>query len=134
MRQCLAVIQNTEVDLSRQGWNEVLESPSKLRIAAIVDRSANVDDAARDIACLKFSRHGRSSFAPDIVYVNEFVANEFLSRLVSHVAGPMSRDCEPMKYPTQRLAQKLLKEFEESADMRIVVTVVNTSVIEVYDR
>lgn len=44
---------------------------------AIVDRSADLDAAARAITTARFSFGGSSPYAPDLVLVNEFVKKEF---------------------------------------------------------
>lgn len=54
-----------------------LLSSSQARCVAIVDRSANVDDAARAITAARFSFGGTSPYAPDLVLVNEFVKEGF---------------------------------------------------------
>lgn len=54
-----------------------LKSSSKYRCVAIVDRSADVDAAAKAITTARFSFGGYSPYAPDLVLVNEFVKKEF---------------------------------------------------------
>jgi hypothetical protein len=55
---------------------EVLSS-SEARTIAIVDRSADIDAAARAIVTSRFSFQGMSPYAPDLVIVNEFVKKDF---------------------------------------------------------
>lgn len=54
-----------------------IASPTKARCVAIVDRSADVDEAARAITTARFGFGGSSPYAPDLVLVNEFVKKEF---------------------------------------------------------
>ncbi|KAL1858225.1 hypothetical protein Daus18300_009971 [Diaporthe australafricana] len=54
-----------------------LLSSSQTRCVAIVDRSANIDEAARAITAARFNFGGSSPYAPDLVLVNEFVKKEF---------------------------------------------------------
>lgn len=54
-----------------------LTSSSTSRCVAIVDRSADIDAAAKAITTARFSFGGSSPYAPDLVLVNEFVKKEF---------------------------------------------------------
>lgn len=54
-----------------------LASSANSRCVAIVDRSADIDTAAKAITTARFSFGGRSPYAPDLVLVNEFVKQEF---------------------------------------------------------
>lgn len=54
-----------------------LTSPANARCVAIVDRSADIDKAARAITTARFSFGGSSPYAPDLVLVNEFVKKNF---------------------------------------------------------
>ena len=47
------------------------------RVAAVVDRSGNVADAAEDLVGARFGFGGASAYAPDLVLVNEFRTKEF---------------------------------------------------------
>lgn len=56
---------------------QVLSSSSGARAVAVVDRTADVDLAARTIAAARFGFGGTSPYAPDLVLVNEFVKRDF---------------------------------------------------------
>ena len=47
------------------------------RVVAVVDRSTNLVNAAREIVRARFSFCGRSPYAPDLVLVNEFYCKDF---------------------------------------------------------
>ena len=49
------------------------------RVAAVVDRSANVQEAASEIVRARFSFGGESAYAPDVILVNEFSVKQFCS-------------------------------------------------------
>ena len=53
-------------------------SSSTARAVAVVDRTADVEAAARAITTARFCYGGRSPFAPDLVLVNEFVKKAFI--------------------------------------------------------
>lgn len=54
-----------------------LLSSARARCVAVVDRSADVEAAARAIAAARFGFGGASPYAPDLVLVNEFVKKDF---------------------------------------------------------
>lgn len=54
-----------------------LTSSAKSRCVAIVDRSADIDAAAKAITTARFSFGGYSPYAPDLVLVNEFIKKDF---------------------------------------------------------
>ena len=56
--------------------NQLLSS-SKARAIAVVDRTANIEEAAKAIAKARFSFGGTSPYAPDLVLINEFAKKEF---------------------------------------------------------
>ncbi|KAJ4388997.1 hypothetical protein N0V93_006459 [Gnomoniopsis smithogilvyi] len=83
-----AILKGSGEDLEIEGLNLVdqtdqtsssnhLKSSTKSRCVAIVDRSADIDAAAKAITTARFSFGGDSPYAPDLVLVNEFVKQEF---------------------------------------------------------
>lgn len=52
-------------------------------VVAIVDRTADVQLAAREIVFARFSFSGQSPYAPDCVFVNEFIKKDFLQAIKS---------------------------------------------------
>jgi acyl-CoA reductase-like NAD-dependent aldehyde dehydrogenase len=77
--------------MSANAAANVLVSPSALRAVAVVDRSSNLKSAAAALVTARFSFGGRSSYAPDLVLVNEFVLDEFVDLVVREAAGIFSR-------------------------------------------
>lgn len=55
-----------------------LSSPSSSRTIAVVDQTADLLKAAEALVTARFSFSGNSPYAPDIVFVNEFVKEPFL--------------------------------------------------------
>ena len=52
--------------------------------AAIVDRTANLSLAAKELVRARFSFGGRSPYAPDVVLVNEYALKDFASAVAQH--------------------------------------------------
>lgn len=57
------------------------------RTIAIIDRSAQVADAAREVARARFAFGGRSAYAPDLVLVNEFILKDFCIAVTQHATS-----------------------------------------------
>ncbi|RDH31261.1 aldehyde dehydrogenase PutA [Aspergillus welwitschiae] len=101
-RPSLSFLQNTLVvaqrrldDLAAEGLRVLI--PQDERVAAIVDRTANVDEAAAGLVMSRFAFGGRSPYAPDIVLVNEFCLGRFIEAVIKHAAawmrsGSLSQD------------------------------------------
>ena len=53
----------------------------------IVDKTANVKNAAKSMAFTKFSNNGQTCIAPDYVYVHEDVKDEFVRELKNTITG-----------------------------------------------
>lgn len=54
------------------------------RVLAVVDRSADLASAARDLVAARFAFGGTSPYAPDIILVNEFAKREFLRHVLGY--------------------------------------------------
>jgi hypothetical protein len=71
---CFVVDQISRLDFSSPGLN----SNTKKRTIAIVDRTANIHEAAEAVVRSRFSFQGTSPYSPDLVIVNEFHKAKFL--------------------------------------------------------
>lgn len=56
--------------------NQLSSNPSA-RTIAVVDRAADIDNAAKSIVSARFSFQGTSPYSPDLVIVNDFIKGEF---------------------------------------------------------
>lgn len=56
-----------------------LSSQNTDRTIAIVDRTADIDSAAKAVVSARFTFQGASPYSPDLVIVNEFVKDEFFA-------------------------------------------------------
>ncbi len=76
--------------------HSVINAPSS-RTVAVVDRTSNIDGAARELVRARFSFRGSSSYSPDVVLVNEFILSEFCSaaaRYATNHIGPNIADAK----------------------------------------
>lgn len=84
LNQCIEVLQPETKEPPQ--INQIV-SPAGERVVAIVDRTANLQEAAKALVTARFSFSGKSPYAPDIVLVNEFVKKNFLDAVVQHSIG-----------------------------------------------
>lgn len=79
----LYVNQNSD---DRRPRSNQLASISQIRTIAVVDRTANIQLAAQQLVLARLSFGGSSPYAPDVVFVNEFVKAEFLRAVSTEFA------------------------------------------------
>lgn len=108
-------------------------------MVAVVERSADTAAAARAIATARLAFQGRSVYAPDVILVNEFVANDFLRSLKQALAAPKgllrrSTNTSEAQESTAASINKTLREFEKSKDASVLFAGDHGSIIEILDR
>lgn len=81
--RCLTIIQDDPTAEMSQG---ALISNPQAPVVAIVDRTANIEQAAKVVTYARCAFGGRSPHAPDIVLVNEFVKKDFIKWCLQHLA------------------------------------------------
>jgi acyl-CoA reductase-like NAD-dependent aldehyde dehydrogenase len=130
MLKCKVIVQEGEVySNSRHGEPQ---EKSSARVAAIVDRTADVVNAAMAIGISRTAYRGSSPYAPDIVLVNEFLADDFLVHLVQAISsykGDFLTNQRPAKGHLQAV-----KEFENNESIRVIMSGANGSVVEMRNR
>lgn len=126
---CMLVNQ-TDEEIDGSGWAQVLSSSSFLRPVAIVDRTAKIADAASAIGQAAFSFSGKAAYAPRIVLVNEFVADEFLSHLVSRV-GPAKKRSSLIDINSTSARAELPEDTEGVIRTEIIVSGSRGTILEI---
>jgi acyl-CoA reductase-like NAD-dependent aldehyde dehydrogenase len=119
---------------------DVLASPSDMPVVAIVDRTADVQSAAKEIVAARFSFGGMSPYAPVLVLVNEFVQQDFLHAVV-HESMNYSRtpNGTKMNGKISKTAEsgvtKALEQLRKAdSKIRVVVQEDSLSVVELPSR
>jgi hypothetical protein len=136
-RKCLLVNQ-TEEEVKPSEWLQVLPAPSpRSRAVVVIDRTANSGEAVQAVAEANFSFGGKSAYAPQVVMVNEFIADTFLSGLVSKVirdpAGT-GYDAKVNGHAGQlRQDRKVPKDMPQNEQLKIVVSGSNGTILEALD-
>ncbi|THV89259.1 hypothetical protein D6D27_06595 [Aureobasidium pullulans] len=80
LEQCMLVDQIHKSSGASIVGRSLISKPSG-RIVAIVDRTTQVERAVKEIFASRMQYGGQSNYAVDQVFVNEFVAHEFLAAL-----------------------------------------------------
>ena len=88
LSRCLVVDQTGNI--SSDGARTLMSSDTGASTVAIVDRTANLDQAAQEIMKSKVAFSGTGPYAPRYVLVNEFVETDFLKLLRKYTAKVMS--------------------------------------------
>ncbi|EXJ74260.1 uncharacterized protein A1O5_02556 [Cladophialophora psammophila CBS 110553] len=135
LAKCHVLAQSGDEEVSATGG---LQSNSSPKVVAVVDRTAKIPEAAMAIGASRVSFNGRSVYAPDVILVNEFVADDFLYHLVQAVTSPLLSETPP-RSPHLAKGQpdgyaRTLKECEGNESVRVVVSSSNGSIVEVKDR
>ncbi|OAG05558.1 ALDH-like protein, partial [Paraphaeosphaeria sporulosa] len=76
----LSVLQETNTEQSN--YTRLVSASG--RVLAVVDRTANLSSAAEALVAARFSFGGTSPYAPDLVFVNEFVKRDFVEQVLKH--------------------------------------------------
>lgn len=107
-------------------------SPSTQRTVAIVDRSANVYEAATNVFEARFRFGGQSPYSPDIVLVNEFCIGAFLESAIEDTAKYLGRGSEAS--PKRSRGDPLLEKVGTEDGVRVVVSGSDWGIVQLYNR
>ena len=80
---------STDDNQAPEGFSRSLLSSSS-NVVAVVDRSADISAAAETVIRARISFNGRSSYAPDVVLVNEFAMKEFCEASIKALTKNLS--------------------------------------------
>jgi hypothetical protein len=114
-------------------------SPSRSRVVCVIDRTANIEQAARAIVRARFSFNGRSPYAPDVVLINEFrqkhLCNAVVQEATKHFAEQIdSQSNGTVSKKERRDGSRLLKEACDEDTATELVSGASGSVIHVRQR
>ncbi|OIW29730.1 ALDH-like protein [Coniochaeta ligniaria NRRL 30616] len=90
-----------------------LLSSSGTRTVAVVDRTADIDAAARAITAARFGFGGTSPYAPDLVLVNEFVKKDFFEACSKYASLSFAKEGRKPGRDRNEPSRKAIREAEE---------------------
>ncbi|KAF7588817.1 hypothetical protein BBP40_005171 [Aspergillus hancockii] len=112
-----------------------LQSPNPLRTIAIVDRTANLQDAAIDLVTARFAFNGHSPYAPDMVLVNQFCMQPFVELLVKHAAKHLgTKERGPIPIPKRSKEPSMLDKIASEEGANVIVSGSGWAVVQVQNR
>lgn len=136
LSSCTQVIQDGKLG-GKSSHNQLVSRPESIA-AAVVDRSANLDEAARDLINARFAFRGKSPYAPDIVFVNEFVKKDFLQALVrqSIAAGESVRENGTMDKQKSRGTglRDFIADLQRNGDVRVITQDSSRAIVDIKQR
>ena len=94
-----------------------LFSSSRARTVAVVDRTANIEEAAKAIAKARFSFGGTSPYAPDLVLVNEYAKKEFFEACSKYATLSFAKE-STIKKTSGNQNEDTRKAVQEAEDRR----------------
>ncbi|CAK7233785.1 hypothetical protein SBRCBS47491_008729 [Sporothrix bragantina] len=100
----------------------------------VVDRTANMEEAAKALVAARFSFGGTSCYAPDVVLVNEHVKTGFLNAAIQHSIQYLTKDSGSPSETTRRFEKKDRKSSEESDVVQVITSGSNGEILFVKDR
>lgn len=128
------VVRQTGIE---QGIN-LLSSPAKSTTVAVVDRTAAISLAARELVAATFAFGGRSPYAPDYILVNEFVKRAFLQAVVAECAklnGPDAVNPSAEKSSKAQAVNDYVTSLRQAdPQSRIVLQEPKMAVLDLFDR
>jgi acyl-CoA reductase-like NAD-dependent aldehyde dehydrogenase len=103
-----------------------------------VDRTANFDETAKALVNARFSYAGKSPYAPDIIFVNEFSKKDFLQALLRHSVS-FDEVVEREKSPTRRGGREngirnLISGLQKDGSGRVIAQESNRAIVELTKR
>jgi len=128
----IRVLQNTSAAEEKQSKSQSLSIPSPLisstnsRVVAVVDRTADLQKAAKALVTARFSFGGNSPYAPDVVLVNEFAEKAFIVALVEEMVK-FTADLNVVKAVNMERARKVGEMLETSKTNGEVEATTSTS-------
>jgi hypothetical protein len=116
-----------------------LVSPITARTVAVVDRTADVQGAARSLVAARFAFGGRSTYSPDVVLVQEFAMKTFAEAIIHHsskyLAGPTGEERQKAVNPRRSSpGVSFLDLAHKDPTARVLVSGSGWGIVEVHDR
>src|SRR2546423_9862047 len=116
-----------------------LISPSQSRVVCVIDRSADIEQAARATVRARFGFKGRSPYAPDVVLVNEFRQKQFCNAVVQEVTKHFAEQIDSnsngsISKRERKESSGLLKEIRDEDAATVLVSGATGGVVHLKER
>ncbi|KAF6815830.1 putative aldehyde dehydrogenase [Colletotrichum sojae] len=98
-----------------------LVSANTARTVAVVDRTADIEAAAKSITAARFGFGGQSPYAPDLVLVNEYVKKEFFEACSKHASLAFAREMT-VRRASDNQSEETRRAVDEAEEKRLVTS------------
>ncbi|QDS74300.1 hypothetical protein FKW77_003808 [Venturia effusa] len=134
LASCIQVLQEG----SKEETNPLkVLSPPTASVLAIVDRTANLEEAAEALLIARFGFNGTSPYAPDVVLVNEFVKKAFLNAVIrksiDFMTGRHGNGVANEKSSNSRRTQTT-EDLSSKKGVNVITSGSNGTIAEISDR
>ncbi|KAJ5302542.1 hypothetical protein N7476_009341 [Penicillium atrosanguineum] len=92
------------------------------RTVAIVDRTANIVEAAQALVAARFALGGRSAYAPDVVLVNEFAMKPFVEAVIQQASRYLAGENGEARQSSSSRRSGLLDSIQKERTARVLVS------------
>lgn len=135
--RCLQVVQ--DYDLEQVPSQHQIVSNTNIRTAAVIDRTADLDKAAKALVNARFAFKGRSPYAPDVVLVNEFIKKDFLQALVRNSISVgnesiVGNGCPEKQKTKEHGLKELVQDLQRNGDVRIIAQEAGRAILDIKQR
>lgn len=135
--RCLQVVQ--DYDLEQVPSQHQIISNTNIRTAAVIDRTADLDKAAKALVNARFAYKGRSPYAPDVVLVNEFIKKDFLQALVRNSISVgndsiVENGASEKQKTKEHGLKELVQDLQRNGDVRIIAQEAGRAILDIKQR
>lgn len=131
LARCLIVDQTGSV--APLMGRRTLRSEPQLWAVAIVDRTANLELAAREIVCSRIFFSGKGSYAPSCILVNEFVERRFI-RLLREQLSTMNGHHDSARNTTDMINQIAPEKTSDTIVKNVLFNTKDFNLIKIEER
>lgn len=117
--QTAILVDQSNTSLCSAARTSHLVSANTSRAIAIVDRTADIEAAAKAITAARFSFGGKSPYAPDLVLVNEYVKKEFFEACSKHATLAFARETT-IRRASDNSSDETKRAVQEAEEKRLV--------------
>lgn len=137
LNRCLQIIQDGSVD-GHPAQNQLVSKAGSIT-AAIVDRTANLDEAAKALINARFAFNGKSPYAPDVIFVNEFTKKDLLQALLKHSVSfdevvQTEKGSPNRNRGRESGIRELIGNLQKDGSVRVIAQESNRAIVEVTKR
>ncbi|KAK2601824.1 hypothetical protein QQS21_004607 [Conoideocrella luteorostrata] len=111
----------------------VQDVPDRARVITIVERNADIQNAANLLVNSRFALRGKSLYAPDVVLVNEWIKKDFLNAVVKQFAV-LSTNNTVFSDDVGNKLQRSSRDITQNEELNIVASNSQVAILDIHNR